>query len=128
MERVTIRAIHTSLEHRDAIDAISRIMNLEDPDEADLAMLETLGILVERYEQQAFPLGKPTAIDAIRFRMEQQGLTQSDLASLTGLPKSRISELLNGKRNLSLQMVRIFHQRLGIPAEILIGSDALTVS
>lgn len=128
MERVTIKPIHSAQEHEAALATIADIMAIETPDEADLAMLETLAVLVERYEEQAFPMEKPSALDAIRFRMDQMDLNQARLAALTGLPKSRISELLNGKRGLSLDMIRIFRDRLKIPADILINPSPASAS
>jgi HTH-type transcriptional regulator/antitoxin HigA len=128
MERVIIKAIHTTEEHDNAVEAIRHIMSLETPGESDLAMLETLGILVERYEQSAFPLERPSALDAIRFRMDQMGLSQTELARLTGFPKSRISEILNEKRSLTLEMIRVMSQKLAIPTDILIGRGTLTAS
>jgi len=128
MERVTIRPIHGPREHQVALDTIGRIMALETPDDADLAMLETLAVLVERYEEKAFPLDRPSPLDAIRFRMDQLSLTQAQLATLTGLPKSRVSEVLNGKRSLSLEMIRILHEKLRIPADILISREAPSAS
>ena len=124
MERVTIRPIHGPKEHRIALDAIGRIMALDTPDDADLAMLETLAVLVERYEEKAFPLDRPSPLEAIRFRMDQMSLTQAQLATLTGLPKSRISEILSGKRSLSLEIIRVLHEKLRIPADILISREA----
>lgn len=121
MERVTIRPIHGAEDHEAALAAINRLMALEVPDEADLAMLETLAILVERYEEKTFPLDRPSPLEALRFRMDQMELSQSQLAQLTGLPKSRISEVLNGKRALSLEMIRVLHEKLHIPTDILIG-------
>jgi len=124
MERVKIRPIHGPEEHRIALDAIGRIMALDTPDDADLAMLETLAVLVERYEEKAFPLDRPSPLEAIRFRMDQMSLTQAQLATLTGLPKSRISEILSGKRSLSLEIIRVLHEKLRIPADILISREA----
>lgn len=123
MERVTIRPIHSREDHEAALDAVGRIMALDTPDDADLAMLETLAILVERYEQKTFPLERPSPLEAIRFRMDQMSLTQAQLAILTGLPKSRVSEILSGKRSLSLEMIRTFHEKLRIPADILISRE-----
>ena len=128
MERVTIRPIHGPEEHRIALDAIGRIMALDTPDDADLAMLETLAVLVERYEEKAFPLDRPSPLEAIRFRMDQMSLTQAQLAMLTGLPKSRISEILSGKRSLSLEIIRVLHEKLRIPAHILISREAPSAS
>ena len=123
MERVIIKPIHDPVEHEAALATIGRIMALDMPGEAELAMLETLAILVERYEEKVFPLAQPTPLDAIRFRMDQMGLSQAQLAVLTGLPKSRISEVLNGRRGLSLDMIRIFHEKLSIPSDILISPE-----
>jgi HTH-type transcriptional regulator / antitoxin HigA len=128
MERVTIRPIHDPDENRIALDAIDRIMALDAPDDTDLTMLETLAVLVERYEEKAFPLDRPSPLEAIRFRMDQMSLTQVQLATLTGLPKSRISEILSGKRSLSLDMIRILHEKLRIPTDILIRRTAPSAS
>ncbi len=81
--------------------------------------LEILGMLVDHYENENFPVGFPDPIEAIKFRMEQLGYTQSDLANVVGL-KSRASEILNRKRKLSLEMIRQIHDRLNIPTEVLI--------
>jgi HTH-type transcriptional regulator / antitoxin HigA len=123
MERVTIKPIHGPEEHAAALTVIGNIMALEAPDESELAMLETLAVLVERYEEKIFPLYRPTPLQAIRFRMDQMDLNQSQLSLLTGLPKSRVSEVLNGKRALSLEMIRVLHEKLGIPTDILISRE-----
>ena len=81
--------------------------------------LEILGMLIENYENEKFPVGFPGPIEAIKFRMEQLGYTQTDLANVLGL-KSRASEILNRKRKLSLEMIRQLHERLNIPTEVLI--------
>lgn len=128
MERVTIRPIRGPEEHQAALDAIGHVMALDTPDDADHAMLETLAVLVERYEEKVFPLDRPSPLEAIRFRMDQMSLTQAQLAALTGLPKSRVSEILSGKRSLSLEMIRVLHEKLNIPADILISREALSAS
>ena len=81
--------------------------------------LEILGMLVERYENEKFPINFPDPIEAIKFRMEQLGYNQTDLANVVGL-KSRASEILNRKRKLSLEMIRQIHSSLNIPTEVLI--------
>ena len=81
--------------------------------------LEILGMLIENYENEKFPVGFPDPIEAIKFRMEQLGYNQTDLANVVGL-KSRASEILNRKRKLSLEMIRQIHDRLNIPTEVLI--------
>jgi HTH-type transcriptional regulator/antitoxin HigA len=85
--------------------------------------LETLAILVARYEEAEVPLEQPTALEAIQFRMDQMDLNQTGLAELIGFPKQRISDLLNGRRTPSLEMIRALHEKLGIPAYILIGKS-----
>jgi HTH-type transcriptional regulator/antitoxin HigA len=81
--------------------------------------LEVLGILIDQYESENFPIGLPDPIEAIKFRMEQMGYNQTDLANIVGL-KSRASEILNRKRKLSLEMIRQIHERLHIPTDVLI--------
>jgi HTH-type transcriptional regulator/antitoxin HigA len=81
--------------------------------------LEILGILIEKYENEHFPIGFPDPIEAIKFRMEQMGYNQTDLAKIVGL-KSRASEILNKKRKLTLEMIRLLHENLKIPTEVLI--------
>ena len=81
--------------------------------------LEVLGILIENYENNHFPIGLPDPIEAIKFRMEQLGYNQTDLAKVVGL-KSRASEILNKKRKLSLYMIRQLHEKLNIPTDVLI--------
>ena len=82
--------------------------------------LELLSLLVHDYEQKVFPIDKPDPVAAIRFRMEQQGLEPKDLVPLLG-SRSRVSEVLSGRRNLSLKMIRNLVARLGIAAEVLLG-------
>ena len=81
--------------------------------------MEILSILIEKYEKEHYPIELPDPIEAIKFRMEQMGYTQNDLAEIIGL-KSRASEILNRKRKLSLEMIRILTQKLHIPSEVLI--------
>lgn len=81
--------------------------------------LELLGLLIDQYENENFPIGLPDPIEAIKFRMEQMGYTQNDLAKIIGF-KSRASEILNRKRKLSLEMIRQLHTTLNIPTDVLI--------
>ena len=81
--------------------------------------LELLGMLIDQYENEHFPIDLPDPIEAIKFRMEQMGYTQNNLAEIIGF-KSRASEILNRKRKLSLEMIRQLHIRLNIPTEVLI--------
>ena len=81
--------------------------------------LEILGMLIEKYEKEHYPIELPDPIEAIKFRMEQMGYTQNDLAEIID-SKSRASEILNRKRKLSLEMIRTLTQKLHIPSEVLI--------
>jgi HTH-type transcriptional regulator/antitoxin HigA len=81
--------------------------------------LEILGILIDNYENENFPIELPDPIEAIKFRMEQLNYSQNDLAEVIGL-KSRASEILNKKRKLSLEMIRKLTEKMHIPTEVLI--------
>ncbi len=87
--------------------------------------LEILASLIERYEDERFPIEAPTPLAAIRFRMEQQDLSPRDLEPYIG-SRARVSEVLSGARSLSIDMIRALNQGLGIPAEVLIRSDPVT--
>ena len=101
--------------------ALSRIEQLMDakPDTAEMDELELVTALVEMYEERHFPISRPDPIDAIKFRMEQLGLGQKDMVPFIGT-KSKVSEVLNKKRPLTLSMMRGLHKGLGIPAEVLL--------
>lgn len=81
--------------------------------------LELISLLIDNYEKEKYPIDLPDPIEAIKFRMEQLGYKQKDLAEAIGL-KSRASEILNRKRKLTLDMIRKLHEALGIPTEVLI--------
>ncbi|WP_295718366.1 helix-turn-helix domain-containing protein [Mucilaginibacter sp.] len=115
---MTIKPIKNENDYQRALERLELIFDArkgsEDGDE-----LEVLGILIERYEDEHFPIDFPDPIEAIKFRMEQMGYNQNDLAKVIGL-KSRASEILNKKRKLSLEMIRLLHDNLKIPTEVLI--------
>ena len=83
--------------------------------------LDVLTTLIEAYETEHYPMDPPDPIEAIKFRMEQQGLTRKDLEKILG-SRMRVSEVLNRKRGLSINMIRALHQKLGISADVLIRS------
>ena len=83
--------------------------------------LDILATLIEVYEAEHYPMDPPDPVEAIKFRMEQQGLTRKDLEEILGT-RTRVSEVLNRKRGLSINMIRALHEKLGISAEILIRS------
>ena len=116
----SLRPIKTKKDYQDAMNRLEEIFDAKaGSKEGD--ELEVLGILIAKYEDEHFPIDFPDPIEAIKFRMEQMGYNQSDLAKVVGL-KSRASEILNRKRKLTLGMIRQLHQRLGIPTDVLIQS------
>ena len=88
----------------------------------DIARLRAQGLLLQAYETARWPRSTPSAADLLRYAMEQHDLSPADLAPVLGT-RSRVSEILNGKRPLTLPMIRRLHQRLGIPAELLIAAQ-----
>lgn len=86
--------------------------------------LDVLATLIDVYETKHYPMDPPDPVKAIRFRMEQQGLTRKDLEPMIG-PRNRVADVLNRKRSLSIEMIRQLHDRLGISADILIRPSRL---
>ena len=115
---MTIKPIKTKKDYQAAMNRLETIFNAQ-PGTPEGDELEVLGILIDKYEQEHYPVGYPDPIEAIKFRMEQMGYSQSDLAKVVGL-KSRASEILNKKRKLTLEMIRQLHQVLHIPTDVLI--------
>lgn len=115
---MNLRAIKTEQDYYQALERLEVIFDAElgtvEGDE-----LEILGILIDKYEKEHFPINLPDPIEAIKFRMEQLNFSQNDLAQVIGL-KSRASEILNRKRKLSLDMIRKLTEKLNIPSEVLI--------
>jgi HTH-type transcriptional regulator / antitoxin HigA len=117
---MNLRPIRTKKDYQQALERLEVIFDAKKgTDQGD--ELEILGILIEQYENEHFPIDLPDPIEAIKFRMEQMGYTQTDLARVVGL-KSRASEILNRKRKLSLDMIRQLHEKLNIPTDVLIQS------
>ena len=115
---MTVKPIKSKKDYHQAMERLEMIFDAKkgtpQGDE-----LEVLSILIEKYEDEHFPIVLPDPIEAIKFRMEQLGYNQVDLAKVVGL-KSRASEILNGKRKLSLEMIRQLHDKLRIPTDVLI--------
>lgn len=115
---MTIKPIKTEKDYQDALKRLDILFDAKKgTSEGD--ELEILSILIDKYENEKFPIGFPDPIEAIKFRMEQMGYNQNDLAKVVGL-KSRASEILNKKRKLTLEMIRQLHDFLKIPTEVLI--------
>jgi len=117
-----IRPLHTEEDYKAALAAVSELVDVDPaPGTSEGDRLEILSMLVERYEDEHFPLQSPDPIEAIKFRMEQAGLSVPDMQPYIG-NANRVYEVLNGKRALSLTMIRRLHAGLHIPAEVLIGA------
>ena len=120
---MTVRPIRSEADFRARIARIAALMDAPaGSEEAD--ELDVLATLVERYEEEQFPIEAPTPVDAIRFRMEQMGWNPRDLEPYLG-SRSRVSEVLSGTRPLSIDMIRALNRDLGIPADVLIREDPL---
>ena len=117
-KKMTVKPIKTKKDYKQALERLETIFDAKKSSAAG-DELEVLSILIEKYEAEHFPIELPDPIEAIKFRMEQLGYNQTDLAKVVGL-KSRASEILNKKRKLSLDMIRQLHDKLKIPTEVLI--------
>lgn len=113
-----IKPIRNEVDYEKALERLETIFDAKKgTDEGD--ELEILSILIDNYENQNFPIEMPDPISAINFRMEQLGLKQKDLVKTIGF-KSRVSEIMNKKRKLTLDMIRKLNTDLKIPTEVLI--------
>lgn len=117
------KILKTPEEHELALARVASLMNAA-PGSLEEAELELWSLLVEKYEEEHFPIEAPDPVSAIEFRMEQQGLERRDL--LPYIPsKSKVSEVLRRRRPLSLSMIRALSAHLKIPAEVLIQEPKL---
>jgi HTH-type transcriptional regulator / antitoxin HigA len=117
------KVLKTKKEYAEALARVEALMDSK-PGSAKEEELELWSLLVERYEEEHFPIDLPDPVEAIKFRMDQEGLRQKDLEKY--FPgKNRVSEILNRKRSLSLGMIRSLHAGLGIPAEVLLRESII---
>ncbi len=114
---MNIRPIKTEEDYNNTLSQIESLMDAKS-NTVQMDELEVLTTLVEAYEEQHYKIDAPDPIEAIKFRMEQEGLKQKDLVSIVG-SKSRVSEILNKKRKLTIEMIRNLHKQLHIPVESL---------
>jgi HTH-type transcriptional regulator / antitoxin HigA len=115
---VNIKPIHTEDDYKEAMKTLATLWgSAEGSPESD--QLDILATLIEKYEEEHFPMDLPDPVDAILFRMDQQGLSRKDLEPMLGT-RNRVSEVLNRRRGMSIEMIRALHARLHIPAEVLI--------
>lgn len=115
---MNVKPIKTEQDYMEALERLEVIFDAK-PGTKEGDELEILGILLEKYEIENFPIELTDPIEAIKFRMDQLNYSQNDLAEIIGL-KSRASEILNKKRKLSLEMIRKLTDKLHIPSEVLI--------
>lgn len=112
---MNIKVLKTEDDYQQALKRLEEIFDAPvDSPEGDEA--EVLSILIEKYEDEYYPIESPDPVEAIKFRMEQMDMKKSDLAKILGY-KSRVSEILSRKRNLTLNMIRKLHNELKIPYE-----------
>lgn len=113
-----LKPIRTKVDYKRALAEVERLWGAKSGTlEGD--RLDILATLIDAYETEHYPMDPPDPIEAIKFRMEQQGLTRKDLEPLIGT-RTRVAEVLNRKRSLSIGMIRRLHEHLGISAEVLI--------
>lgn len=119
-----IQPVRTDADHDAALERITQLMGAKSGTEAS-DELEILITLVDAYEARRFPMDTPDPATIIRFQMEQQGLTRKDLQPMIG-SRARVSEVLTGKRSLTLPMIRRLHHGLGIPVDLLVGTHPVS--
>jgi HTH-type transcriptional regulator / antitoxin HigA len=113
-----IKPIRSGADHIKALAEVERLWGAK-PGTPLGNRLDVLATLIDVYEEEHHPIDPPDPIEAIKFRMEQQGLTRKDLEAIIGT-RTRIAEVLSRKRALSISMIRRLHEKLGISAEVLI--------
>ena len=118
MNEIMVRPIHNDSDHSAALQEIEQLWNSEEGS-LEAERLDLLMLMVEAYEAEHYPIPAPDPIDMIEFVMDQRGLNKSDLIPYLG-SRAKVSEILNRRRPLSLEMIRKLHSGLGLPADILV--------
>jgi HTH-type transcriptional regulator/antitoxin HigA len=118
-----IKPIKNDRDYRRALKEIATLMDAR-PNSPDGDRLDVLATLVEAWEEKHYPIDPPDSVEAIRFAMEQRGLSRHDLEAHIG-SRARVSEVLNRKRPLTLPMIRKLHVAFGIPADVVIRENTL---
>lgn len=115
-----LRLIKNEVQYEDILARVYELMQLDLlPDTEESDELEILSMLVNKYEQEHYPVPEPTPLEAIKYKMEQMNISDAELSEILGA-RSRKSEILSGKRKLSLSMIRALKEKLNISADILI--------
>ena len=115
---IELKPIRSERDYKRALAQLKKLWSAKSGT-AESDQLDILATLIDSYEAEHDPIDPPDPIAAIKFRMEQQGLSRKDLEPLIG-SRTRVAEVLNGRRGLSIAMIRRLHAKLGIPAEVLI--------
>src|SRR6266542_1827662 len=121
-----VRPIRTKRDYEASLKEVERLWGAK-AGTRDGDRLDVLATLIDAYEAEHYPMDPPDPIEAIKFRMEQQGLSRRDLEEIIGT-RTRVAEVLNRKRGLSIAMIRRLHERLGISAEVLIRPSRKTAA
>lgn len=120
------KILKTEEEYNEACERVYQLINSSEeaiePNSPEGEEMELISLLIEKYEQENYMMEAPSPIEAIKFRMEQMNLKQTDVAPLFG-GKTRVSEVLNGRRTLTLKMITLLNRYLGIPLESLIRGN-----
>lgn len=117
--KMKIKVLKTEIDYENAMERIEAIFDAK-PNTPEGDEFELLTLLIEKYEEEHYPIALPHPIEAIKFRMDQMGLKQKDLVDCFG-DKSKVSDVLNLKRKLNLNYIRNLHQKLHIPLDALVG-------
>ena len=120
----SLKPIKTEADYRAALEEVEQLWGAPSgTPQGD--RLDVLATLIDAYESEHYPMDPPDPIEAIKFRMEQQGLTRKDLEGILG-SRTRVAEVLNRRRGLSINMIRRLHEKFGISAEVLIRPTRLS--
>jgi len=116
----TIKPIKTEQDYELALKQMASVFHAK-KDTPDGDILEVLALLIADYEARHYPIRQLSPIEALKAEMEEQGLTQSSLAERFGMSKGTISEIINGKKQMSVRFLKFLHKDLGIPADVLLA-------
>ena len=116
----TIKPIKTEQDYESALKKLETIFHAK-PNTPEGDLLEVLSLLVHEYEQKYYKIEPLSPLEALKYEMEEQGLSQTGLAKRVGMSKSTISEIINGKKQMSINFMKFLHNELGIPAHILLA-------
>jgi HTH-type transcriptional regulator/antitoxin HigA len=116
----TIKLIKSEEDYENALKQLETIFHAK-PNTPEGDLLEVISLLIHEYEQKHYKITPLTPLEALKYEMEEQGLSQSSLAKRMGISKSTISEVLSGRKQMSTNFLKFLHNELGIPAHILLA-------